>query len=51
MNYDATATRDDGLCAFAPTVDPSCEGDANGDGQVGIEDLLEVLANFAEICE
>lgn len=50
-NYDATATRDDGLCAFAPTVDPSCEGDANGDGQVGIEDLLEVLANFAEICE
>jgi hypothetical protein len=51
MNYDATATRDDGLCAFAPTVDPSCEGDANGDGQVGIEDLLEVLANFAEVCE
>ena len=52
LNYDAAATRDDGNCAF-PQGDASatCEGDANGDGEIGIEDLLDVLANFAETCD
>ncbi len=52
LNYDAAVTRDDGNCTF-PQGDASatCEGDANGDGEIGIEDLLDVLANFAETCD
>lgn len=52
LNYDAAATRDDGNCAFPQgEVSATCEGDANGDGEIGIEDLLDVLANFAETCD
>jgi len=50
-NFDASAALDDGLCTFPSGETPLCSGDSNGDGQVGIEDLLEVLANFAQVCD
>ena len=52
-NYDADATSDDGSCTFdlsAGSPDP-CYGDTNGDGQVGIMDLLEVLDAFGSYCD
>ena len=51
LNYDSSAVLDDGLCEFATSESPSCPGDSNGDGEVGIEDLLDVLANFAQVCD
>ena len=52
-NYDATATSDDGSCTFdlAETVASTCDGDANGDGQIGIMDLLDVLDAFGSYCD
>jgi len=52
-NYDATATSDDGSCTFdlAETVASTCDGDANGDGQTGIMDLLDVLDAFGSYCD
>ena len=52
-NYDATATIDDGSCTFdlSETVASTCDGDANGDGQIGIMDLLDVLDGFGSYCE
>jgi hypothetical protein len=32
-------------------VATTCEGDANGDGQVGIMDLLDVLDAFGSYCD
>jgi hypothetical protein len=30
---------------------PTCAGDVDGDGVVGVQDLLVVLSNFAATCE
>ena len=46
-SFDATA--DDGSCTF--DLEDPCPTDLNSDGQVGIEDLLEVLGNFGSYCE
>ena len=48
-NYDSAATADDGSCTF--DLEDPCPTDLNSDGQVGIEDLLEVLGNFGSYCE
>ena len=52
-NYAADATADDGSCTFDmdTVVATTCEGDANGDGQVGIMDLLDVLDAFGSYCD
>ena len=36
---------------FEGTVETTCEGDADGDGQIGILDLLAVLDSFGSYCE
>lgn len=41
-NYDAGATIDDGSCNYACL----CPADLNGDGNVSIDDLLLLLANY-----
>ena len=51
-NYAVSATSDDGSCEFdfsAPET-AVCEGDADGDGQVGIHDLLSVLEEYGSYC-
>ncbi len=30
---------------------PACPGDANGDGQTGIFDLIAVLMDFGQVCD
>ena len=51
-NYELTATSDDGSCTFdlSGSAVETCNGDANGDGQVGIMDLLDVLDAFGSYC-
>jgi hypothetical protein len=39
-NYDASATYDNGTCEFCPL------GDADCDGVIGIEDVLNLLSQF-----
>ena len=53
LNYDAEASIEDGSChfSFEGTVGTTCEGDADGDGQIGILDLLAVLDSFGSYCE
>ena len=51
VNFDSSASLDDGQCTFPEGNAPVCPGDSNGDGEVGIEDLLVVLANFAQSCD
>ena len=45
----------EGLCNFpadsARNCDGNCTNDANGDGQVGIMDLLDVLDSFGSYCQ
>lgn len=49
-NYDASAIRDDGTCAgFEGNAD--CPTDVDGDGTVGVNDLLEILSIFGTSCE
>jgi len=52
-NYDAGSTVDDGSCEFdlEEVVVTTCDGDADGDGQVGILDLLDVLDSFGTYCD
>ena len=45
VNYNPQATVDDGSCAL------DCALDLNGDGQIGAPDLLELLAQWGEVCE
>lgn len=48
-NYSASATKDDGSCTFQNTG-TSCDGDADGDGQVGTNDILIVVGAFGTAC-
>lgn len=49
-NYDASAIRDDGTCTgFEGNAD--CPTDVDGDGTVGVNDLLEILSIFGTSCE
>lgn len=49
MNYNATATTDNGTCEFSITP-VTCGADLDGDGSVGTSDLLELLTNFGADC-
>lgn len=52
QNYNSSSTKDDGSCTFdLSNGSVTCDGDANGDGQVGITDLLDVLDSFGSYCE
>ena len=44
INFSASATSDDGTCIFP------CTGDLNGDGGVGTQDLLSLLATYNTTC-
>lgn len=46
LNFNATATEDDGSCVF-PT---GCNMDINADGIIGVEDLILFLAEFGNTC-
>ena len=49
-NYNASAIRDDGTCTgFEGNAD--CSTDVDGDGTVGVNDLLEILSIFGTSCE
>jgi len=50
-NYVPAATMDNGSCQFdvAPPPD-DCASDLDGDGQIGVSDLLIVLGLFGESC-
>lgn len=50
-NYSPNATMDDGSCLFeVPPPPAGCQADLDGDGQVGVNDLLLVLADFGDSC-
>lgn len=46
-NYNPSATQDDGSCIFLPT----CPGDINMDGVVGVSDLLILIGAYGTTCE
>ena len=49
-NYNASAIRDDGTCTgFEGNAD--CSTDVDGDGTVGVNDLLEIMSIFGTSCE
>ena len=48
VNYDENALVDDGTCFQDPC--PLCFGDVNGDGFVGVADVLSVLSAFGTGC-
>ena len=48
VNYDENALVDDGTCFQDPC--PLCFGDVNGDGYVGVADVLAVLSMFGSDC-
>ena len=47
-NYDALATMDNGSCILGAS---SCAEDVDGDGLVGVSDILAVLSKFGQPCE
>jgi hypothetical protein len=65
-NYYPEATVDDGSCTYqgfcgpgtvwsmvgqqCVLADPNCPPDVNGDGLIGIADILEVLSYYGESC-
>jgi hypothetical protein len=48
VNYSAVAIFDDGSCQF--TSESSCPQDLDGDGIVGVSDVLELLTFFGSFC-
>lgn len=48
INYDPEATIDDGSCTQDPC--PVCLGDVNGDGYIGVSDVLILLSVFGMDC-
>ena len=48
-NYDAEANLDDGSCIL-PEAN-SCPTDINGDGVTSVNDLIELLGQFAQECD
>jgi hypothetical protein len=50
MNFDSSATIDDGSCLY-DDVSSDCPSDIDGDGTVTTQDLLSFLSFFGEICE
>ena len=50
LNFDSTASLDDGTCLFAEVCNDSCPGDFNLDGTIGTEDLLIFLTEWGTIC-
>lgn len=49
-NYSEFATLNDGSCQFDTSGNSTCPTDLNGDGLVGLGDLLELLTSFGSIC-
>jgi len=65
-NYDPAATVEDGSCTYqgfcgpgtvwsvadgqCVLTDPTCPPDVNGDGLIGVADILEVLSYYGEPC-
>lgn len=49
VNFNPGAFFDDGGCQFDMTQD--CQQDLNGDGLIGVSDILEVLTYFGVICD
>lgn len=58
-NFSPEATTDDGSCIFAeplfdcngdPLTAATCDEDVDGDGMVGVNDLLLLLAQFGDAC-
>ncbi len=47
VNFNPVATMDDGTCAFGSGP---CAEDVNGDGLVGVSDILMVLSSFGQTC-
>ncbi len=45
-NYNPNATADDGSCSF----DTSCGFDVDGDGLVGVGDLMEFISAYGSVC-
>ena len=47
-NYASSATLDDGSCVFGSNA---CAEDVNGDGLVGVSDILIVLSTFGQVSD
>ena len=51
INYDEAATSDDGSCEFELSNTMTCQSDYDGDGYVGINDVLAFLATYDTYCD
>ena len=49
-NYDPAAVIDDGSCIITPG-NTTCPWDFDGNGIVGVSDLIQFIAHYGEICE
>ena len=49
-NYDPVANFDNGICEFIGSTD-SCPTDINEDGITSAADVLNLLANYGELCD
>ena len=51
LNYDPTATMDNGSCLYEEVPEDSCPGDFTDDGSISIADLLDFLIVFGSFCD
>ena len=51
LNYDPTATMDNGSCLYEEVPEDSCPGDFTDDGSISIADLLDFLIVFGSVCD
>ena len=47
-NFDPAANEDDGSCILE--IDNNCLEDVNGDGIIGVSDVLTLLSQFGQLC-
>ena len=51
LNYNGSATMDNGSCEYELVVENDCPGDLNGDGAISIQDLLDFLIVYGGFCD
>ena len=51
LNYNVSATMDNGSCEYEPVVENDCPGDLTGDGAISIQDLLDFLIVYGGFCD
>ena len=51
LNFHPAFTFDDGTCTYASDFENACLMDGDGDGSIGVGDLLTLLTMFGTTCQ